>query len=322
MRVHKQRQKRTNNALAVIAWRLLQLTCVVLICVWISMTWKLFTRGNNRTRNSNIEKDGFLNDVNPALLSEKCQNEGHINNDESFGLPLTASWRKFPPSIKSGYEKLVEKILPCFASTSGYTTLNNHINCINPEAHIYPFEDLHITVATFRTKDTQSPSTNEVDRIEVDRIKQISKNLLQMASHRDEWPKPGSKLSIKPKAIKLGRKNAIILWEDTSGNLDKIRQCIRLEKERVERTQDLTNDLGLSLDIPTNIVHSTFLRLWTEYPLYPEKLIHTLNEEVSIDDMFGMEEFQVDTSSVKLIFEDTPCMHVDDDKDHVIWKAS
>ena len=267
--------------------------------------------------------DKVLADVNPNELSDGCSApKQHDNDHKSFGMPLVASWRSFPPEMELGYERLVTRIQPLFASTSGFYIMGDDmskIDCINPEAHIYPFKDMHITVATFRTKNDKLPAKRE----DVEAIKQFSKDVLQKASRRPDWPEEGSKLRIQPLAIKLGNKNAIILWNEMTGNMDRMRGCIQKEMEAARsQITDVTFkgmiDSSLaSYDIPP-IVHSTFIRFWRK-PSNPEILMHTFNEERLVDVIPA--EFEVGTDSVQLIYEDTICMHIDREEDHVLWKA-
>ena len=70
-----------------------------------------------------------------------------------FGLVLVMAWRLFTYTMEEGYGNLASRTLSCFSSTDGMgvdgSGEGDEKN--DPIAHVYPFEDLHVTVATFRT---------------------------------------------------------------------------------------------------------------------------------------------------------------------------
>lgn len=300
-----------------------------------------------------LEKDSFLDGVNPALLTDGCRqtnldsNADDYDSSSSFGLPLVISWRSFPPEMESAYRELVSRILPAFTATSGYLTDDNGVGgdindsgnndnlvCNHPEAHIFPFEDLHITVATFRTKSTPLPTitnnrneNNDADAAQ--KIRQFCIEVIQNASTNTNWPKEGSKLRLKPKAIRMSRKNAIILWEDTSGNMEVMRHILKEQmKISISSSSDMGMgdilDSGLAFDVPP-IVHSTFLRLWKVPLSNPKLLLESFSNseegKSSLMDILLPLEFEVDVgSSVTLVHETTPCMHVDYHRDEtILW---
>mmetsp|Transcript_17827 Transcript_17827/g.38556 ORF Transcript_17827/g.38556 Transcript_17827/m.38556 type:complete len:376 (+) Transcript_17827:38-1165(+) len=268
-----------------------------------------------------LEGDPLLHGVDPASLTESCRDDDRLDRGEndvdgsSFGLPLVVAWRKFPPSVEAAYRDLVGRISPSLGGTSGFVVDGGGGNdCKGPAAHVYPFEDLHVTVATFRARNDPAPANGN----DVRTIKQFCVDVTQKASEREQWPREGSKLLLRPREVRLSHKNAIILWEESSGNLDAMRRCI--EEEMREALSKISSgerkvvDAHLSFDVPP-IVHSTFLRFWAA-PSDPRSILETFSGEVSAD-ILGS-EFEVDTSSVALVFEDSPCMHVGHDET-ILW---
>lgn len=255
--------------------------------------------------------DPYIVGITPTALRAGCYEKGKVNG--TFGLPLVAAWRSFPTSLQSGYQVLVDKVSPCFVSTTGYETRKHECNG-GPEAHIYPFPDLHVTIATFRTLFDPAPASTEL----AEDIKAFCTKVVHNSTKRDAWPEGSGgskmKLRLRPKEVRLGKTNAIILWEETTGNLDAMRLCIKEEMEAQQGASDAGDLSGITLAVP-DIVHSTFVRFWKS-PSNQEILKHTF-EQPLLDAL----PIEIDLdANVKLAVENTPCMHIDDDETHVIWR--
>lgn len=271
-------------------------------------------------------EDPYLTGVYPKDLGEGYYERGKLNG--TFGLPLVAAWRSFPTSLESAYQGLVGKVSSCFVSTSGFDADSN--GCTDePEAHIYPFADLHITVAAFRTLFDPAPDNNE----HAEAIKKFCAEVVENSTKRDGWPKGSGDskvmLLLRPKEIRLGKKNAIILWEETTGNLEAMRLCLKEEMEAQQNSKFGSNDedplSGVSLIVP-DIVHTTFIRFWKginsnegRSPSNPETIRQAFKGNVLLDLLPNEVDME---SNAKLVCEDTPCMHVSDDDSHVLWKEN
>ena len=255
----------------------------------------------------------FVGDHHLAGVDPKTLRDGHYSHehqaDESglFGLPLVAAWRSLPPSFESSYSEFVRKIAASFTSTTGYRhqTSESKNDEDNPEAHIFPFADLHVTLVTFRTLLDPKPADS-------DRLKRFCASVVENASKRDGWPKD-AKLKLKPKEIRVFKKNAIILFEESTGKFAAMRACV---KEEMEATDSTEFDSELTWFVP-NIIHSTVIRFWKS-PSNPE-LVKQVFEDSSLINVLPS-EIEVDANAT-LACEDIPCMHISDDDFHVAWRG-
>ena len=239
----------------------------------------------------NFEEDPYLVGISPEALQVGVYKRTGVVNNTSFGLPLVSCWRSFPTSMEEPYRMLISKTASCLETK---------------EAHLYPFDDLHVTIATFRSLLDPNPPTTDED---AESIKQFCVNVMASASKRNGWPTKGSNFFLlKPKEIRLHKKNAIILWEETTGNLESMRKCL---KEEMEARDNIITHFSVP-----NIVHSTILRFW-KCPCKPEMIIQAFKESNLIDIL----PVEIDVQpNVKLVCEDIPCMHINDDEHHVLWK--
>ncbi|KAL7554362.1 hypothetical protein ACHAWF_017795 [Thalassiosira exigua] len=220
------------------------------------------------------DSDGFSGD--PYLLHADpgALRDGRYEKregDGSFGLPLVVAWRAFPTELESAYRVLASRLSACFAATTGF---GNDPRAADPEAHIYPFGDLHITVATFRTLFDPAPTRERAER-----IKRLGAGVVERATKRDDWPRDNGeakvKLRLRPKEVRLGEKNAITLWEEATGNLDAMRSCLKQEMEIMDSIN------GMAFSVP-NIVHSTIMRFWKRQS-DPERLKHLFKDRTLLD---------------------------------------
>lgn len=267
----------------------------------------------------------FAGDPYLVGIESKAVRHGVYESERSnrkFGLPLVTGWRSFPTSMESAYRVMVARLSPCFVSSTGYKTDSK--GCQDEtEAHIYPFEDLHVTVATFRSSLDPCPSNNE----RAEAIKKFCASVMENATKREGWPKAKAgdkskiKLCLQPKEVRLGKKNAYILWEEKTGNLEAMRLCLKEEMEAQQFSQrgvngvDPVADSDLAFFVP-NIVHSTFIRFW-KCPSNPDILKQTFKESGLLDILPILVDLD---SNAKLVYETTPCMHINDDEYHVLWK--
>jgi len=211
---------------------------------------------------------------------------------------------------------LAARVSSRFVSTTGQWVEGNNRGNDDPEAHIYPFADLHVTIVSFRTLLDPAPADEE----RAEAIKFFCSNVVENATQKDDWPKGDIQLQLRPKDICLWKKNAVILWEETTGNLDAMRRCIKEEMD----AHGGDPPPGVSLFVP-DIVHSTFLRFWKRIDgregsgsSDPE----TLKQLFEGSDLLDILPNKIDVdSNAKLVCEDKPCMHIRSNDSHVLWKA-
>ncbi|KAL9183516.1 hypothetical protein ACHAXT_004372 [Thalassiosira profunda] len=264
--------------------------------------------------------DPYLAGVDPTALRGGCYErrqrviEG-TSEQPPFGLPLVAAWRSLPPSLESAYAALAKRVASCLQSTTGQAD-GGSCNS-EPEAHIYPFEDLHVTVVTFRNSLDPVPA----DSKRKDAVKRFCIDVAEESTKREGWPKGKIVLRLRPKEIHLGTKNAFILWEEMSGAIEAMRPCLREEMEarkcaaRGDGGIDPSTELS-SFFVPT-IAHSTFLRFYKR-PSDPARLKELFGGSDLLDMLPG--EVVVDANAT-LVYEDTPCMHIPPDDTHILWRA-
>ena len=264
-----------------------------------------------------FEADPYLAGIDPDYLQEGFYEEQSTSR-ATFGLPLVAAWRSFPPSMESAYRSMAERAAMCFPTTSGYAKGNGCKD--EPDAHIYPFEDLHVTIATFRSLLDPIPPNMNDEKSEY--TKNMCINIVNNATTREDWPEGSEnskvKLCLQPKEIRLFKKNAIILWEETTGNLEAMRICLKKEMEAQQSMKCGINEMNLLSDtfsVP-NIVHSTFIRFW-KCTSNPDMLMQMIKESTFLD--FMPAEVEVNANAT-LVCESTPCMHINDDAYHVLWR--
>mmetsp|Transcript_32824 Transcript_32824/g.55826 ORF Transcript_32824/g.55826 Transcript_32824/m.55826 type:complete len:271 (-) Transcript_32824:277-1089(-) len=258
-------------------------------------------------------EDPHLSGADPKDLRDGCYETGELTS-LNFGLFLVAAWRSFPTSLEPSYRVLAGKVASFFASTTGYET-GRQESSNEPEAHIYPFADLHMTVATFHTLLDPAPANEK----HAAAVKKFCTDVIERSSKRDGWPKE-TKLRLRPKDLVVGKKNVIILWQETTGNMEAMRHCI---KEELESRQESKSAAGMekalaggSLFFP-NIVHCTFMRFWKGIESFNPDVLRKAVKDIDLLEIFG-DEIEVD-SNVKLVCEDTPCMHISDDASRILW---
>ena len=284
-----------------------------------------------------------------------------------FGLVLVSGWRFDQGLMERPYGRLLENIQQCFdpqdlvategqripSSASPSSSSDDHhandfcdVQKHRPAVYLYPPEHLHITVATFARpcprKDSKYFCQNE--DFDVEGFQQKYKDLIVMASRDDDWPSEPMKFVFRN--VRIATKAGIILWDDITGGISRIRNCLRKASERT----------GIEIEDVPNIIHSTFMR----YESTPAAPYHVVQERLEsnviphIQQLFShnSQQGKHDTSSssssssssstatttttttktddtirfiadnVKLVNESSPYMHVPDDQDHVLLSVN
>lgn len=223
--------------------------------------------------------------------------------DDYYGLVLVAGW---PPSqsMAAPYQEFLEQVRTCFDKTDlvGKT----------PNVYLYPVECLHVTIATLYHVQKKDLSQSEQY---YNRLKQKYVDLVNAASERDGWPRDKSSLQLQLESVQLGQKAGILLWNDFSGSIAAMRNCIKAEAAH----------RGMDIKIP-NIIHSTFLRFAKEPSGCGIEIQQRFQTNVAprSRNIFQMaltrDGSAWDGSLCKLICETTPYMHVPNDNGHVYLK--
>jgi hypothetical protein len=164
-----------------------------------------------------------------------------------------------------------------------YTRFRNAVEACwdaadNQHVYLYPFESLHVTVATFSKTFTDGQDLEAFQRI------------VKQATEMKEWPSKPLQLVID--SAQIGTRAGILLWKDNSGGMNAMRQCLAA--------------VGSNLDIP-DIIHSTFLR-FKEVPMTPGPIVQERFSTV-LSQLGGMFPDPISIPVAKLINERTPYMH-------------
>ena len=146
-----------------------------------------------------------------------------------------------------------------------------------------------------------------------DDIKDYFLRLLESASRRPEWPKEALQLQVE--STQLGSKAGILLWQDLSGGVAKMRKCLMTVDQEQQQQQQKKKSWKIH-SIP-GIIHSSFLRFYREpktdgvvlQDLYQSKLIPAIPKR------FGR---VIEVSKIHLVCETTPYMHLPKDGPHVL----
>jgi len=141
--------------------------------------------------------------------------------DDYFGLVLVAGW---PPNqlMDSTYQTYLDKVRSCFHRAD----LEDN-GTAPPNVYFYPTQSLHVTIATLYHVKKKEPGVDEEYYID---LQEKYIRLVKAASQRNDWPKPNP-LNLKLESVQLGQKAGIFLWEDSSGQINAMRTCLKEEAE-------------------------------------------------------------------------------------------
>jgi hypothetical protein len=223
------------------------------------------------------------------------------SDDATFGLVVNAGWPAHPDLQEQYLFEFRSAVSDCFDAVD--------VQGFEPAVYLYPASALHVTVATFHAF-TQPPSLV----VSEDVLAEQWKSVFDAATAMSEWPTMPLQLSID--RAQIGKRAGILLWKDTSGGMDVMRQCIRTAAKQLE--PQLTA-AGVSLDtlkIP-GIVHSTFLRFY-QVPTTPGPVIQERFQEQVVPRMTEMFPVPYPVTAAKLVCERRPYMHIPDDDHHVL----
>jgi len=220
---------------------------------------------------------------------------------------LVAGWPPEPSAIDGPYTEFLESVKACFdkLDLEATTTISNENDSISiPAVYFYPSIHLHLTLATFSPAERTS-SHHLRSPQEFVEFKTTYTRLVQEASKQHDWPKAPIQLVMK--STQLGSKAGIILWEDISGTVQRIRGCLQQVAAR--------RDLNI-FAIP-GIIHSTFLR-FSQVPTTTGHLIQERYQKIVVPHIQKVFLEPIVATTIKLVVESTPYMHIPDDEEHCL----
>jgi hypothetical protein len=221
---------------------------------------------------------------------------------EYHGIVVTAMWPPPQRLMEIYSNKLLPEIKKCFDEVDLIATGNDK----EASVYLYPAESLHVTIATL-TPIIKRDTTKDISYYHTTN-KQWS-HLLEAASKHEDWPTESLQL-VYDKA-QIGTKAGIILWNETTGGLDKMRECLA-------RQAGLD---GLKIRNIPPIVHSTFLRFQSVPTTHGDVVQDRFATIVApkLQDIFSLSSSSpFEASWTKMICEWSPYMHTPDDDDHVL----
>jgi hypothetical protein len=254
-----------------------------------------------------IRDNRFQSD--PLLASLVEKSNLHVT---SFGLVCVAGW---PPceSMRKSYKNFVLAVRGCFE--------DNDVQGSTAPVYIYPFESLHVTVATFSRTSFKNLEHQEVRT-------EYAKKVVMAAAEDANWPKHPLELQIDN--AQIGDHAGILLWKETTGRLDMLRECIRKASSMVLKevvSADISaaqlhamQDMLRGITIPP-IVHSTFLRFY-KTPVSPARMVQEKFCERVVKRLLDLYPKTLSALSVALVCEYSPYMHIPYDKQHVLAEYS
>ena len=260
--------------------------------------------------NNNKPRDG------PATTFEADPKVNDIflcKDGDYYGLVLVAGW---PPDESGGfimdnpYSKFLQQVRKCFDPEDLQPTNNENNNNI-PAVYLYPSRCIHVTIATFARPEKKMDSTNNMtDYTEFERVHQ---SIVEEASKLPNWPttKP---IELVIKSTQLGSQAGILLWDDLSGGIDKIRQCLQQVVAKQRK--------NIKIHAIPNIIHSTFLRFTQNIPQSKGQHIQQKYQQNVLKNIKTIFTKSILAKTVKLVRESTPYMHIPDDKHHVLLSLS
>jgi hypothetical protein len=229
--------------------------------------------------------------------------------DACFGLVVVAGW---PPSREqwlSSYAQFCAAVQLCFEEVDVTESFQDKTTF--PAVYFYPFAALHTTVATIR------PFTFEgaLSEPQKDTIIRNATQIMERAIRNDSWPKNPLRLEIE--SAQLGSKAGILLWKETTGGMQLIRNCI--EEAFDELMEEFPEEVPLIKSTFTmpQIIHSTFCR-FTRVPRTCCDQVQERFQRDVVSNLSSMFPSSIAVNSVSLVCERTPYMHIPNDERHVL----
>lgn len=233
-------------------------------------------------------------------------------HEPTFSLVLAAGWPS-SETLQNDYNRFKTRVEGCFM----------HNDTAGPDSPVYLYESsvLHITVASFHSIYHPIPSVY-LQSI----LSKYALEVVEAATRLPQWPRVQLQLQID--RAQLGAKAGILLWDETTGGMEAIRDCIKQSSSTIvasvtenesmnEADRNAVVAMLRDIAIP-GIVHSSFLRFWKE----PETPGDVVQERLQSTVFNHLKDYFPDVYQVpscRLVIEKTPCMHIPNDSDHVLF---
>jgi len=215
---------------------------------------------------------------------------GHLR--DTCGLTL-ALMLPPPSSIKEDYKAFAEKL-----------------RSIEPDsAYIYPFENLHCTVATFISfrEGHLRNSSPERRRELISKIRTALHDTIKAS--KNKWPNGPIEVSFSRPC--LSRAAGFFMLDDPQGNIERIRNFFVIPAVASIDCLELTEAL-----IVPKIIHSTFLR-FKSVPKHPEQFVKCFDELAA-----SWTPLRISLSHIDLVAEVHPFMHIKRGEDTILEEYS
>jgi hypothetical protein len=265
---------------------------------------------SKKQKTVDAEEPAFEADERVAPLVEA----GHA---ETFGLVLVAGWPKFRNDILKPYYRLKASVELCFDESD----VASYERAKVPPVYLYPATALHVTVATLHSINEQDPGVL-VPTERQNQLKAAWTNVVRQASQLQEWPTAPLELVLD--SAQIGTRAGILLWNETTGGIESMRQCIRTICNTPSIRDELHKDYNISVDdtlMLPSIIHSTFLRFY-RVPETPATVVQQRFRETVQPRLREFFPSPIRVTTATLVCERIPFMHIPADDHHVCLNMS
>lgn len=227
----------------------------------------------------------------------------------SFGLVVVAGWPPEREQWMRNYAEFCAAVQLCFDEPDVHVPFGSEGS---PAVYLYPFPALHTTIATFRPFTLSGDDLTEQQK---DLMITNWTRVVERAARSDLWPKGSLRLEVE--SAQLGAKAGILLWKETTGGLRVIRTCMgKAFQDFLDEFPEETASMS-TFTIPS-VIHSTFCR-FHKVPLSKCDTVQERFQRDVVPNLSSIFPLSIEISSVSLVCERTPYMHVPNDKKHVLF---
>lgn len=217
-----------------------------------------------------------------------------LDTDPTFGLVVAAGW-PLDPRAKQPYDKFKAALARCWEPEDVALS----------RVYLYPFESLHVTATSlYRIGDIPE---NEQAMITV------AKRVVCRATEMKSWPTKPLQLQID--RAQIGIKAGILLWRDTTGGIDAIRQCLVTAGEELRCELESAGIPAEKWSTP-GIIHTTVLR-FHQKPVSDGATVQQHFQKSVLDQLPSLFPDPIAVPVAKLVCERTPYMHIPHNAGHV-----
>jgi hypothetical protein len=276
-----------------------------------TVTYESKTKDTPTTTTTIPPRDGPAKEFHPDRWVDSLIDKTTTAADTCFGLVVVAGW---PPSREqwlSSYAQFCAAVQLCFDEADVMVPLANKTTP-RPAVYFYPFAALHTTVATIH------PFTFEgiLSECQKDSMIRNATQIMERAIRNDLWPQKPLRMEIE--SAQLGSKAGILLWKETTGGIQSIRNCIeKAFDEFMEEFPEQAASMKSTFTMP-QIIHSTFCR-FTKVPSTNCDQVQERFRRDVVSNLSTMFPSSILVNSVSLVCERTPYMHVPNDEIHVLF---